>query len=95
MTSQTTQISTKHVADRQGEIGQPVVPGTTAGEADVAAARTMTVSAFLAQVAAVLRGGLPRQVWLEASVVGVRAGRSGHSLALVAPAAGQNATLRA
>ncbi len=95
MTSQTTQISTGHEAGRQGEVGQPVVPGMTAGEADVAAAPTMTVSAFLARVAAVLRAGLPRQVWLEASVVGVRAGRYGHSLELVDPAAGQSASLRA
>lgn len=48
----------------------------------------MTVSAFLAHVADLLRVGLPRQLWLEASVVAVRLGRYGHTLELVDPAAG-------
>ena len=82
-------------ADRQDELDRSPEFGVRGDGPHGASAPTMTVAAFLAHVAGLLRAGLPRQVWLEASVVGVRSSRYGHTLELVDPIAGQGASLRA
>ena len=54
------------------------------------AAPAVTVGAFLASVAAVLQGGLPRQVWIEATIVAVKPGPYGHTIELVDPTPAPN-----
>ena len=77
---------------------QAVAPGRPTGdrasqsEPDRGA---IALSAFLDQVAGVLRAGLPERLWIEATVVDVKPSASGFTLELGDPTLERGATLRA
>ncbi len=48
----------------------------------------LSLAAYLAMVGAAVQAGLPQRSWIEATIVAVKRGPSGHSLQLVDPAGG-------
>ena len=79
----------------QPSSGPPTV--SSAGASHAGGSASVTVSAFLDQVAGVLRQGLPARLWVEATVIAVRPSTHGHAIELVdsAPVRGTPASLRA